>query len=388
MKSKIVFYTIMLLVVNLYACSSATSTESVVAPLETQASSNEPLITPDATEIKISSEPGPFPLSEPGPYYIGKLTLNFEDLNRENRSVGISVWYPALAPDGWSGSKSQVVKDSEPNFSGAPYPLIISSAKMRGVLAPYLVTHGFVWAGVTEIDSYPHMNFEMIDQPLDILFALQQIASEPPEALMGMIDSEHVGVIGYSFDGYNTLALSGARIDPQHYLSQCPNPDATTQASLKGYSAFDFGPAGTWNEYASHAGEAITTSEDDLWQPMTDSRIRAVMPMAGEGWWLFGKRGLAAVDRPTLIIVATEDGLYTENAKIFEHLGTSDKTLISFLGENHMMIYVRAMQDRMAHFATAFFGYHLQGREDLKYFYSKEYIDQFYDLAWGVYSDE
>ena len=58
----------------------------------------------------------------------------------------------------------------------------------------------------------------MINQPQDILFALEQMASNPPGELEGLIDTEHVGAIGYSFDGYNALFLSGARFDPDHYL--------------------------------------------------------------------------------------------------------------------------------------------------------------------------
>jgi predicted dienelactone hydrolase len=153
-------------------------------------------------------------------------------------------------------------------------------------------------------------------------------------------------------------------------------------------SAFGCGPASAWDDFAAHAGEAITASEDGLWQPMTDARIRAVMPMAGEGWWLFGKRGLAAVDRPTLMIVATEDELYPENTLIFQHLGTPDKTLISFVGPDHMMIYEADMVARMAHFAAAFFGYHLQGREDLAPYFSEEFVAGHDDLAWGVYENE
>ncbi len=98
---------------------------------------------------------------------------------------------------------------------------------------------------------------------------------------------------------------------------------------------------------------------------MSDERIRAAMPMAGEGWWLFGERGLAAVDRPVLMLAATQDTLYPENAAIYDHLGTSDKAFISFVGPDHMMIYDQRMVERMAHFATAFFGYHLAGREEL-----------------------
>jgi predicted dienelactone hydrolase len=146
--------------------------------------------------------------------------------------------------------------------------------------------------------------------------------------------------------------------------------------------------AGEWDEFAAHAGEDISASDDGLWQPMTDARIRAVMPLAGEGWLLFGEKGLAAVDRPTLMIVSTRDIWYRENALMFEHLGTPDKALISFVGEDHMMVYDPKMVARMAHFAAAFFGTHLQGREDRAYYFSEDFVALHDDLAWGVYEGE
>jgi predicted dienelactone hydrolase len=229
------------------------------------------------------------------------------------------------------------------------------------------------------------MNEQMFEQPLDILFALDWVASNEPERLNGMIDAEHAGTIGYSFDGYNSLAMSGARINPEYYLGQCSNPDGTTEAILSPLSSFNCEPAYEWNEFTTLVDEVITASEDGLWQPMTDARIRAVMPLAGEGWWLFGERGLAAVDRPALFIVATEDLLYQENVLIFEHLGTPDKALISFIGPDHFMVYNIEMVARMAHFAVAFFGYHLQGRDDLAWYFSEDFVSQHDDLAWGVY---
>lgn len=334
-------------------------------------------------------EPAPLPLSEPGPYAVGKRTFEFEDASRDNRPVGVTVWYPAVLPEGSSGDPLQVGVDPAPDLSGAPYPLLLSSTKMAKQLAPYLVTHGFTWASVDRIDSYRHMNERMIDHPLDILFALDEIAANPPEGLEGMVDADHAGAIGYSFDGYNTLAMSGARIDPGYYLAQCPTPDATTQPLVSYLSAFDCGPASAWEDFAAHAGGAITTSEDGLWQPMTDERIRAVMPLAGEGWWLFGARGLAAVDRPVLMLVATEDELYPENALIFEHLGTPDKALISFIGRDHMtMVEDEPAIARIAHFAAAFFGYHLQGHAELADYFSEEFVRKYGDLAWGAYPGE
>jgi predicted dienelactone hydrolase len=271
------------------------------------------------------------------------------------------------------------------DLSGAPYPLILSSTELAQMLAPYLVRHGFAWASVDRIDTYLNLNEEAIDQPLDILFALEQVASGPLEGLEGVIDAGRAGAIGYSFDGYNALALSGARVDPEFYLSLCADPNAKKDHIL---SAFSCNPARAWDEFSAHAGQAITESEDRLWQAMTDERILAVMPMAGEGWWLFGEKGLAAVDRPTLILVGAKDELYPENVMIFEHLGTPDKTLISFIGRSHMMIFEEQEQARMAHFAAAFFGRHLQGRQELARYFSEDFVAQHDDLAWGAYVDE
>jgi predicted dienelactone hydrolase len=288
--------------------------------------------------------------------------------------LSITVWYPAQQPTDAAGPGAAV--DAAPDASGAPYPLILSSTKVAGFFAPHLVSHGFVWASVNGLDTYEKMGAHMFAQPLDILAALNFVGADSLEGLNGMIDADHAGAIGYSFDGYNTLALSGARIDPQHYLAQCPNPDPTTQEILSLYTSFDCEPASNWADFVTQAPESVTGSEDGMWQPMTDPRIRAVMPLAGEGWWLFGERGLAAVDRPVLIIVATRDPLYEENVLIFRHMGTPDKSLISFVGPEHLMIYNTDMQARMAHFAAAFFGYHLQRREDLKEYFSENGMGQ------------
>lgn len=329
-------------------------------------------------------KPAALPLSELGPYQTGVRSFKFEDASRGGRKVNITVWYPGIRPP--ERSSNFPTRDAAPDSRGAPYPLILSSTMVAEIFAPHLASHGFVVAGVDGIGPYSQMNERMIDQPLDILFMLEQLASAPPPSLEGMIDAERAGAMGYSFDGYNTLAMSGARINPEYYLAQCPTPDATTKAILgKTLSAFSCAPAQEWDKFAAHAGKTITTSQDGLWQPMTDKRIRAVMPMAGEGWWLFGEKGLASVDRPTLMLAATEDELYKENALIFEYLGASDKALISFVGRDHMMVFDPESVARMSHFATAFFGYHLQNRQDYAKYYAKDFVEQFDALAWGVY---
>jgi hypothetical protein len=98
--------------------------------------------------------------------------------------------------------------------------------------------------------------------------------------------------------------------------------------------------------------------------------------------------GLGAGGRPTLILVATGDESYPENALIFEHLGISDKALISFIGRDHEMIFDPSSIQRMAHFATALFGYHLQGRPEQAAYFSEDFVAQYDDLAWGMYADD
>jgi predicted dienelactone hydrolase len=341
---------------------------------------------PAATAPPATQEMAAYTLAENGPYHVGMRTVKLVDDSRGGRKVSVTVWYPAVAPA--DPTSTAATPDAEPDRSGEPYPLILSSTKMANTLALYLVSHGFTWASVDGIDTYNAFYKGAIDQPLDILFALDQVAAHPPEGLEGMIDAENAGSIGYSFDGFNSLAMSGARVDPEYYLAQCPTPDATTQAIVTDLSSFNCVPARNWDDFSAQVGESITTSQDGLWQPLTDQRIRAVMPMAGEGWWLFGERGLAAVDRPVLIIVATEDELYKENVLIYEHLGTFDKRLISFLGQTHGGMLNSPLKERMAYFAVAFFGYHLQGRQDYAAYFSEDFVAQQGDLAWGVYEDK
>ncbi|MCU0504234.1 MAG: hypothetical protein MUE82_00445 [Chloroflexi bacterium] len=364
------------------AAAPSTAGPPVVSPA-TAAATLAPTATPAA-----SFDPTGYALAEPGPYHVGYLPgTSATDASRGGRPVSLTIWYPAELPPGFSGETAAV--NAEPDRAGAPYPVILSSTVSARRLAPIVVSHGFAWVGVDGINTYDRANPEMIQQPRDILFALDMVATDPPPSLDGMLDTEHAGVTGYSFDGYNAYALSGARIDPAHYLAQCPTPDATT-AALVGdqMSAFGCGPAKDWDAFAAKAGPAITTSDDGLWQPMTDPRIRAALPMAGEGWWLFGERGLAAADRPTLILAGTGDELYDENAFMFDRLGTPEKTLIGFTGQGHMLILDPEWERRIAHLMTAFFGHRLAGRDDLAPYYSEAFVAAHPELAWGPVAPE
>jgi predicted dienelactone hydrolase len=356
------------------AATPIPATSTTLPPTATPIPATATSVPLTRTPIPIAIPDDPFPFSQPGPYQYDLLTGTFYLDAERSRPVYVTIAYPA--------------RDGAPDFEAAPYPLILSAAVDLFVFGKNLASYGFVTVGINYIDTYMPWDNNLIDQPLDILFALDQLAAAPPELLRGMIDTEHAGIMGYSFDGYNSLAMSGARIDPKWYLRRCAHPPAIPPIVV------DFGVenyctiARNWDSFVSHAGAAITTSQDGLWQPMTDPRIRAVMPMGSEGAWLFGKRGLAAVDRPTLLIQATKDQYcpYEEEAVyIYNHIGTPDRFLISFVDQDHMMIFDNEQVNRMKHFSVAFFGTYLQGRQDFAEYFSEEFVSAREGLAWGVY---
>jgi predicted dienelactone hydrolase len=319
--------------------------------------------------------------------------LTLLDQSRNNREIQVSIWYPALEQKDTNGQT--IRRDATADMSGAPYPLILTGPNSGDMLfSSHLASHGFVMAIVRfpDLDYSDNWDFGVIDHPRDMVFALDQISSNPPEGLEGVIDTDHAGVAGYSWDGFFSLALSGVRIDPAYYLSHCDKPPLIEPSmGADYYLEMTCSLSKEWGEFAAHVGEAITTSDDGLWQPVTDERIRASMPMAADGAWLYGERGLAAVDRPVLMIAPTDDEAIPyqiETRFIFEHLGTPELSMVSFIGKDHMMVFDPEQADRLKHFAVAYFGYHLQGRQDYLEFFSEDFVSQYDDLAWGMYTGD
>jgi predicted dienelactone hydrolase len=209
----------------------------------------------------------PYPLSDPGQYDFGTKggfseEYSFRDTSRDNRKVGIMVWYPAELPKDAAPSEYNI--DAPPDFSGAPYPVILSSAKGGSIYGPHLASHGFIVVGVKGLDNYAVWDENLFNQPLDILFALDQVAANPLKGLEGMIDADHAGVMGYSFDGYNTLALSGARVEPEHYLDQCANFTERFPTLPDSAKSYFCDLSQRWDEFSANAGPSLTDSDDGL----------------------------------------------------------------------------------------------------------------------------
>jgi predicted dienelactone hydrolase len=349
-------------------------------------------IPPSLTPSPAPSEADIFPLAEPGPYFPGRRTYAIPYSRVQGAGqVGITIWYPAVKPADFKGT---VAKEAPADQDGASYPLLLTSTIFGNEFATHLASHGFVVAGVDNQAPSDRFGPWVIDYPLEILAMLDYLADTPPVELAGVIDADHSGALGYSFSGHNTLLLSGARVDAQFYLDKCAQGPAEgsspTDKLVKEQTYHYFCEmASSWEDFASHAGSAITASDDGLWQALLDDRIRAAMPMAPDGPWLFGERGLAAIKLPVLMICGTADSRDTDYlescAYAFERIGSPEKGLISFVNQDHLMVFDAERQRRMQHFIAAFFGYHLQGKTEYQEYYAQEFVEQVGDLAWGVY---
>lgn len=159
-----------------------------------------------------------FPLAEPGPYFAGVRVYSIIDESRASREIKLYIWYPAKEEN-----DTVSTRDAPAYQNDAPYPLILTGSDTGGSLfGDHLVSHGYVMAIVEPPTAVTYRwDYQMIDNARDLLFVLDQLADNPPEGLEGIIDTDHVGVAGYSGDGDTAFAVSGARLDPEFYQLQC-----------------------------------------------------------------------------------------------------------------------------------------------------------------------
>ncbi len=345
-----------------------------------------------------AQEPPALPLAEKGPFGVGVVSLTFTDDSRDGRKLEALIWYPADA-----GKSSYMIPSYEaaPDTSAAPYPLVFYShylganANETFGIGPHLASYGFVVASINHNDPDP-MWPNTINRPLDILYVLNALA-DAPDTLEGIIDTDTVGVTGYSYGAFTTVMMAGAQVTPAALLDWCaandpqglsaPAPDYSIPGSNT--SCKEFGAR--WEEVVAYRNQYLEpVAEDAVWPTMTDERIRAVMPMAPCRSMLFGDEGLAAATRPILIVGFSEDQTcpYAMDAvNIYEHMGADDLNMLTMVGSGHETIFDDAnnkpVKMALLHFTTAFFGYELQGKADYAQYLTAESVAPYDYLAWG-----
>ncbi|MEO8394605.1 MAG: hypothetical protein ABI700_16540, partial [Chloroflexota bacterium] len=229
------------------------------------------------TSVAAQTTPLP-PLSDPGAYTVGWRATTFTDPNRDGRSLIVYIWYPAIAPATPSTQQTRTQKlgygwrDADFDAQAAPYPLILFSPAFGGgnrrELEVPLASQGFVVVGIERLPGDDQQN-TLIDRPLDMLFVLDQLTATNQSDFGGLIDTDHVGVLGTSFGAYTTLALTGARFDPA-------SANALDTSELR-LSFADW----NWDKLAAYrATFSPSLTGDGLWPPFSDPRIHAALAIS------------------------------------------------------------------------------------------------------------
>jgi predicted dienelactone hydrolase len=296
-------------------------------------------------------------------------------------------WTRVKASDqeGWVHSEDVVNVPVAPYVNHAPYPLILFSSGYSKSQwhddnwLRNLASHGFVVASIRHLCG--HEPTCLVDRPLDVISALDQLSKNSSGSLAGVIDTNNVGVMGYAVGGYTALAVTGARINPAN-LQKIPTMPDSLNISL------------CWLDASAAAREAVSSyrsvfnpSKGAMWQPITDARIRAVVAVVPVFERVFGDQGLEAATVPTLMMAARNDAIVDYKREImpsFSHFGAKDSTLISIDSYDHNLVHFPEAAAYIKHFSAAFFEYNLQDHIDAAENFSANYVGQFSDLTWGV----
>ncbi|MVA97021.1 dienelactone hydrolase [Nitratireductor sp. CAU 1489] len=339
---------------------------------------------------------------------------------RYDRPLTVEIWYPATgsAVGGTyqnvylrDGRKTvtlegRAVRDATPKAASQDgWPLVLISHGYPGNrfllshLAENLATKGYVVASVDHTDSTYHdqskFGSTLVNRPFDQLFVLDEIArlsADTSSFLSGLVDAETTGLIGYSMGGYGAVITAGGGVTQAATELSWGAPDGTLSVHLAG---------------------------SETHRSLPDPRIKAVLAFAPwgmeRGFW--DAEGLAGIKTPIFFVAGSVDDVsgYENGVKaIYEQAVNAERLLLTFDNANHNAAapmpapaeswspvdtldfvpfehYADPVWDTVRmnnvaqHFATAYFGLHLKGRDDLAGYL--DLVENAGDGVWAVNED-
>jgi len=361
-------------------------------------------------DIIRSDAPG---LAYHGSYDIGVRTLLIVDKQRPDilntkpgeetvyydRPLTLEIWYPAGETDETGDEiksylmitrdpaitvtiEGRAVRDAQPIVNEERHPVIIISHGYPGNryllahLAENLATKGYVVVSIDHTDStYDDQKAfasTLYNRGPDQEFVISYLQHlEPGEAgsfLKDIMDTNNIGVVGYSMGGYGVINILGGG----YAESAVSHP---------------FAPP---NELLSKR----TSKHDDYVKKISNNPVKAGVAIGpwGMNAGLWNEETLQGVNKPILFIAGDLDDIsgYENGVRaIWEQAVNIDRYLLTFLNANHnaaapmpspaeligseaMLHYTDPVWDTIRmnnilhHFVTAWFGYHLKGDMNMK----------------------
>jgi len=302
------------------------------------------------------------PYAGPGPFGAGYRSLVSGE--ETARPLEINIWYPALNPTGEEEEISYEVKFKDTTWtpetppvayghallnaafddSKGPYPLVvlshgfILSPAWYSALAEHYASYGFIVLAPDHTEQFDptfgDMWKSLIDRPGDVKQTLDyaEALTAPGGDMVGLIDMEHVAVVGHSYGGYTALAMAGAQYDLTAYNARCAQIPEDDPLSF-----FCAPLASKEADMAARAGlEAVP---EGLWPSFGDPRVTAIIPMAGDSY-LFDKAGLSKITTPMMAMGGSADTgtPYEWGTKpSYDYASSEQKALVTFVGAEHMI---------------------------------------------------
>ena len=346
-----------------------TSTSTSAAPSSTAAATTTVAVT------TVVAPSGPLPdYAAPGPFAVGAHQYTIPD-DGEGRPVPITMWYPA-AQDGNGAPTTTAVQaavvDALPAVAGGPLARLVISPGLGapiGVytpLAAHLASYGFVVVGADHGDVFEDAGSTttglLYDRPHDVVreIAFADSLTAADGSLAGLIDTNHIAVLGHSSGGTTTFQVGGARVDFAALEAWCADKMSDPLAA----ETCQF--VGQRDVLAAKYG--VNASQGDALPALSDTRVDALVAMAPGGeLHAVGDEGISAVKVPTLILQGTADEVVSPEFNAYwayDHIGSTNKTLVKFDGGTHLMfisccgydatIGGPRSEDARAHLTTAF----------------------------------
>lgn len=359
-------------------------------------------------------------LSARGEYKVGVKTLEFTNANQidilkskgeqtafYDRKLKVEVWYPAtpsedlkelVVYDEVMGSSNdpkrpiipftflgRAAREAKPLVAEGKFPLVIVSHGYLGsrllltYLTENLASKGYIVVAIDHMEStfrdaagFPST---LLNRSKDIIFVLNQMAAlnQSKDALKGLIDVEHTGLIGYSMGGYGVLNVAGA---------------GYSDNSLKLFGALTGGSKALESRLGSNAE----------YKASLDARIKAVVAFAPWGMerGVWDAESLKGLKIPTFFFAGSQDDIsgYEKGIKaIYNGAINTDRYMLTYMNARHNVApnpppaeslqpglhideYYRYAEPSWnekrinninQHFVTAFLGIHLKQKDFGKY---------------------
>src|SRR6056297_1385686 len=331
-----------------------------------------------------------------------------------DRPLTLEVWYPAEIPEtrnelGYYVDeqfrnesivyKGRALRDAVPLQED--FPLIIVShgypgtRYMMSYLTENLASKGYVVAAISHTEStvrdQNRFSSTLLNRPLDVLFTLDEIerfSKQNDSFLFDLVDTDHVGLVGYSMGGYGIINVAGA-----------------------GFS--EAGVNLSWGVPGGHL--SIRQSGNSEYAGTIDERIKAIFAMAPWGAGLFwDEESLKGLEIPSFFVAGNYDDVagYENGVKLFyDRAINSERYMLVFQNARHNvapnaysvtpLVSVkldaegfirynepswdnRRLNNIVQHFASAFFGEYLQGEDYGSYL---DLIEQSNQGVWSQNDD-